>query len=957
MKPLKLIMSAFGPYAEKTEIDFTKLGDKGLYLVTGDTGAGKTMIFDALTYALYGKTSGNVRDAVMLRSQYADKEIPTFVELNFSIHGKLYNIKRNPSYIRPKKYGNSTTNEPARAELCFPDGREPLTKISDVDKEIVRILGLTHTQFTQIAMIAQGQFRKFLDSNTDEKIKIFRELFRTNIYAELQNRLTAYSNRAKAEYKVLKQNVVLELEHIVCIDYPKQLEQLERLKEIKFEEHIDDAEVLVKELVALDNERYKSLKEQEENLSDKLVGLDKKIEQFKLCHEWKEKKEQAEKRLTELDVQQRLLKDSIKLLEEKIKPLEKAEKFLEESERDYEQQQEKYNNLKSQENKLSVQKKLVQELSEQEERIINRQKFLDKSFLQGQDNLQKIRDAEMNLVQKSHEETLLGEKQEKLDNFLNVYEKCYTHYRDFEKKKIDTENAVKYAEELEFVYNDYNFRFLGAQAGFLAQTLKDDSPCPVCGSCKHPHPALLADSAVNEAKVNTAKDRMIAAKSKADKLKGEKKKAEEIFIKEKEEVLLLAEKVLGSNESKQFRKLALERKDEVIEKRTTLQEEIRALEVMVQALPSCKEELEKLERQKQEIQGSFLQCKKEKGMAEGIVLAQQKQMEIELQTFESLSMVTDFSEKIKLALELLKMKSVEADKQRKTAAEHYQLYLQYNTDIDNLQKQQNTLGINIAAEKTNWEISSKELEKLPLAEDEQLFLQERKELAMEKTFLADKIKDVFFRIETNRNLVKKVSDSKQKLKYAKKESIYLEGLASTMDGNNGKHRINLETYVQMHYFDKILQRANLRLLRMTSGQYELKRDTMQEEEHKTGNSKTGLDLLVNDHYSGSLRSVKTLSGGESFMASLALALGLADEVQSSAGGIQLDAMFVDEGFGSLDDNALQQAISALQGLSEGRCLVGIISHVNDLQEMIDKKIIVTKNRLQDKVGSRIIIES
>lgn len=957
MKPLQLIMSAFGPYAEKTEIDFTRLGDNGLYLVTGDTGAGKTMIFDALTYALYGKTSGNVRDAVMLRSQYADKEIPTFVELRFSIHGKLYNIKRNPSYVRPKKYGNSTTNEPARAELCFPDGREPLTKISDVDREIVRILGLTHTQFTQIAMIAQGQFRKFLDSNTDEKIKIFRELFRTNIYAELQNRLTAYSNRAKAEYKGLKQNVLLELEDIVCIDYPKQLEQLERLKEIKFEEHIDDAEVLVKELVALDNEQYKSLKEQEENLSDKLIELNKKIEQFKLCSEWKEKKEQAEKRLKELDVQQRFLKDSIKSLEEKIKPLEKAEKFLEDSERDYKQHQEKYNNLKSQETKLSIQKKLLQELSEQEENLFNKQKNLENSFLQIQDDLKKFRDAELSLMQKSHEEALLGEKQEKLDNFLNVYEKCYGHYRDFEKKKNDAEKAVKYAEELEVIYNDYNFRFLGAQAGFLAQTLKDGNPCPVCGSCKHPHPALLAESAVDEAKVNTAKENMTAAKSKADKLKGEQQKAEEIFIKEKEDVLVFAEKVLGNNESKLFRKLALERKDEVIEKRIALQEEIRALEVMVQALPSCKENLEKLEKQKQEFQTSFLQCKKEKGVAEGIALAQQKQMEIELETFESLLMTAEFTEKIKLALELLKIKVVEADKQRKTAAEQYQLYLQYNTDIDNLQKQQNTLGISIAAEKTNWEISSKELEKLPLAEDEQLFLQETRKLTAEKTFLADRIKDLYVRIMTNNNVLKKVSDNKQKLDHAKKECIYLEGLANTMDGNNGKHRINLETYVQMHYFDKILQRANLRLLRMTSGQYELKRDTMQDEEHKTGNSKTGLDLLVNDHYSGSLRSVKTLSGGESFMASLALALGVADEVQSSAGGIQLDAMFVDEGFGSLDDNALQQAISALKGLSEGRCLVGIISHVNDLQEMIDKKIIVTKNRFQDKVGSRIIIDS
>lgn len=814
MRPLKLVMSAFGPYAGQTVIDFSKLGEQGLYLITGDTGAGKTVIFDAVSYALYGQTSGGVRDANMLRSQYADADTPTFVELEFSFHGKCYKVRRNPEYRRPAKRGTGMTKEKAGAELYYPDGRVPVTRMSDVDKSIVELLGLNHKQFTQITMIAQGQFRKFLDTNTDERSKIFRDLFHTYFFQQLQDKLKQDAAAKRNEF-VEQQRRSEQALNGICCAYPAYTEQLQSLALRHYEGCVDEVLALV----------------------DTLIALDEKEQQQVAAAETAAAKEVSS------------LQDSLGAMAKKqqlLQAIQNAEARIARMQQQIEQ-----------EAAASVQRQEV--LQKFEAEVSEAQK--------GEVELAQLQAARQQLAARQRELRQLQEMQQRYQS----QEVALLQKRQEYKQACDNFNHLN---ELSDACFD---RFLGAQAGLLAHDkLKPGKPCPVCGSCEHPQPVQLAQDAPTENDVEQARAKAEAAQKVRDGLVGEGKALKEHLELDKGLLIGKGMELLGCDDLKL-----------IAEK---VQAELKDVNSKITAL-----------RLKQ----GFLQEKVEQYHKLAKTLEQQKT----------------------------------ADKQAEAAAQSMR---------------QQLAGAEGQLQELNKQLAQQQ--ELLVDVNEQELQQEHAKLLAQLRELDLQGKRLYSAIEKNRQIKQEISGYEARRAACEAEYSFINSLSATLNGTlTGKKRVNLETYVQMHYFDKILQRANIRLLRMSRGQYELCRDKMQDEDSKTGNSKTGLDLEVKDYYSGNLRSVKTLSGGESFMASLALALGLADEVQSCAGGIQLDTMFVDEGFGSLDDNSLQQAIATLQGLSEGHRLVGIISHVHDLQEMIDKKILVRKKRGLQGTGSEVAL--
>ena len=814
MKPLKLVLSAFGPYAGRTEIDFTRLGEQGLYLITGDTGAGKTIIFDALCYALYGETSGGTREASMLRSQYAAADVPTFVELAFRLRGQEYVVRRNPEYQRPAKRGSGLTLERAAAELRYPDARQPVTKTGEVDRAVKELLGLDYKQFTQIAMIAQGQFRKFLDTNTDERSKIFRELFHTEFYESLQERLKREALDKYKECEELQRRTAQFLSGISCAAYPEQAAKLALWRQQEFRGCAGEALELVDVVIKLDEAK------QAQNAAAK----------------------------SELDEQQRALNAQLEGFSQ-LAELENAVR-----------------SLQAQKERLQQQADSEAEAKAARERQLA---ALESAW-------QEAQAAQLAAAQEQGEQQRLAARKRDLQDVQAMLARYNEELAELEAKRAEYREHMQAYTEKKQKYDALDMAFLQAQAGVLAATLKEHEACPVCGSLQHPRPAVLPQDTPTEQQVKQAQAAMTSAKAYLGDLAGQGRKLNAGCERQLQLTLDKSRELLGCAEPEK--------------------------------LPACLQaEQRRTAEQTQELEARLRPL---------VQLARQEAQRAAAVTRQRASNAQADADAQKRVAELAK---VEGQLQEKTGQLEQQQRLVADVDEAALRAQ----GAELAA-------AQRELEQ-----------QDRR---------------LYAAIENNKSITANVRESTEGLRRSEEEYQSLKALADTMNGRLvGKKHVNLETYIQMHYFDKILRRANVRLLQMTSGQYELCREALDNDEVKTGNSKTGLDLVVHDHYSGRRRSVKTLSGGESFMASLALALGLADEVQSSAGGIQLDAMFVDEGFGSLDDSALQQAVATLQGLSEGRRLVGIISHVHYLMDMIDTQLVVTKRTNGVGTGSEVQI--
>lgn len=1424
MKPKKLIISGFGPYAEKTEIDFTKLGSGGIYLITGDTGAGKTTIFDAITFALYGEASGSTRESGMFRSQYADPSTPTFVEFTFEYRKQDYTIRRNPEYLRPKGRGSGFTTQKADAELIYPDDRIPVTRYKDVTNAVIELLGLNYKQFTQIALIAQGDFQKILLASTSERSEIFRQIFNTEIYQNLQQQLKNHANQKSTQYEEMYRSLNQYLSDITYTGNPALAAELHILKEQKFSGQLTRGLEILTAILA---EEQTALQEYENTLVQLTEAIQQQDQLLGKAHNHRNIACQLQDKQKQLENLEPALQEAESNLSQAnaeaalIPQLEKQLQTLQQTREKLEQLTVQTNKLTEQERALAVQNAAIDNLQQQQltqsadyeknkqllaqlqnipaekEKNLARYQNLQKAYSNIQQlqnglteaenaaasagqQLQKLKETEAQLRQQqeitetaltelSSQELELSQTKNKLETAtsfaaavseltqkLQIAQKNYTelkdaltdtetrltaagkttsqlqeHLKDFahtDKENIELQHrlelhnntlkefneiltqletaaaslnrlstektaaksavarlneqqlaaesklqqieaaritlaqtdsskaelerqqsileeklvrinnyrqlqpqlknaqaeylaAAKKRKQIRELYTQQEQLFLDAQAGILASHLTEGCPCPVCGSLLHPHPAALLQHVPSRqkleelaAQLNDADNKVNQANNTATLLHQQTvtlaadlvEAADTLFIDEKitekheqltisrqetaaqiaaleneaaalssllaqeaayqkqlqttKESLQQAEAQLAGNEQKtagilaavteqlvQLQKLSaktlikeslfpadeeyspadaeqltallshckkyaalleeqhkiltaeLNRSAQQLSEKRQIEQELEqqsALETnlstsLSQLHSSCsaatthledislnlrqtiistniftQQELEQDPEQlftfaektsakltgfismltsrqttlKQElnrrsvlatekihltrqltaaaenIQTTTSSCEVNKSRAaeclralasalqhysqtelsqENIPAVQEKiliRMQQELSSLTELLEVLENKLTLKAQLESSLPDAESKLKQLDTAINDARLQLaQQETTrqqlldiINDLQKEtagqnreENTLQIAVQQQKIT--AATEKQKQLQTAYQELLLqkntlhsaaaaLQEqlnsspqhdeteltarRQQLSEHKELAEQQKNSLYAQHVNNKKIFDTVNSQTQKLTQLEEEYGWLKALADTANGTlSGKRKIELETYIQMTYFDRIIRRANLRLMTMSNGQYELKRET----DGDGKRTKAGLELNVIDHYNGTERSVKTLSGGESFEASLALALGLSDEVQSTAGGIHLDTMFIDEGFGSLDEDALSQAVKALNSLSANNRLVGIISHVSELKEMIGKKIIVTKNKLQQNIGSSVKI--
>ena len=910
MRPLKLTMSAFGPYAGRMELDFEALGSSGLYLITGDTGAGKTTIFDAISFALFGEASGGSREPGMLRSQYADPATPTEVTLTFRYAGKEYTVTRNPEYQRPKGRGTGMTKQAANATLLMPEA-DPVTKPKEVNAAIRELLGIDREQFAQVAMIAQGDFLKLLLADTKDRQKIFRNLFHTNLYVELQDRLSRQANQVKYQWEDVSNGIRQYMEGILCGESSPHAAQVQLAKagELPVAEMLDLLQALLEE----DREQQKNLEAElnhNEAEMETVVAALTRAEAYRRTKKSLEEAE-AEEEHTVLQLQQRQEElASQQAKKPRQEQLGQEIMAIDLSLPDYD----RLTQLQASRKEARTQKQNAEQAENAalaEKQILLSELESWKEERKGLENIGAEKEKLLRQKQEQHR------KREQLQKLISDMAKFHAQQETWEIARELYLAADERSAQLLRDYDGKNKAFLDEQAGIIAGRLEEGKPCPVCGSCHHPAPAAMAESAPTEEEVKKARK----AYEKAAK---DTEKASAAAAKEKGKVTGMEEALL-----KQMEILPDVRDLEAAE--ASARDMVQQLCDSIDDLEIRIRETDKAQERKEQLDERIPQGEKELSQLEERYAAAKVQMASADASGQSLAeQITALQEKL-----TFDSKSSAAAHRRILEQERKALQAALETAEKNhasSKEQLTSLRATIQQLKQQLEGSVKT--------DIQAQIDRKTELQTRKNAILKEQKTVHNRLEANGTSQKNIRSKLEVLAELEEKQKWLRALSDTANGTiKGKEKIMLETYIQTTYFDRIVARANVRLMKMTGGQYDLKRrksaDTMR--------SQTGLELDVIDHYNGTERSVKTLSGGESFQASLALALGLSDEIQMST-GIRLDTLFVDEGFGSLDPESLNQAYNTLAGLTEGNRLVGIISHVAELKERIDKQIVVTKEK-------------
>ena len=910
MRPLYLKLSAFGPYAGVQELDFDTLGTQGLYLITGDTGAGKTTLFDAISYALFGEASGSSREPGMLRSKYADPRTPTEVVLTFAYAGKEYTIRRSPEYQRPKERGEGMTTQKADAQLTLPDGKV-LTKPKEVNTAIRDLLGLDRDQFSQVAMIAQGDFLKLLLADTRERQKIFRSIFNTSLYEKLQERLSKESNALKYQWEDARLSIRQYMEGISWDEASPLAPTAQQAKEgtLPAGETAELLDALLKEDSAAQKELEQALAAVDKEL-EALVALTTQGQSYlatkaaleKAQSEQQERAARLEALSTTLDAQQAKLPQqeaaaqritALELLLPEYDALEQARKGLAATEKE----------LASAEAAVQAASRTHAGLTVQLEQLRREQKELET--------------VEADLERLTHQASAHTQRRDQLSALLSGLDHLRRQQAELSRLQEAYLAADEKAAQLRGVYEQRSRAFLSEQAGILAESLRPGSPCPVCGSTEHPHPARLSQPAPTEVQVKQAKQASDTAAKEAEtasRAAGEQRgKTAELELSITRE----AKQLLGLEELSEAIPQARSQMDQLSAALATLQTQLTRL----RGLRQRRQELDTLIPQRE---AALTQAEQAHSAAKerSASLSAMRQAQAE--------QVRQLQEKLPLDSRHAARNQLQAEKESLQAMKSNLLRAQ---QAHSACKDQLTALASAAGQLQG------QLAAMPIP-DMARYETQREALMVKKQSILRSQKAVHARLTANTAAQKGILSRQVELEALEEKWKWVKALSDTAGGTvRGKERIMLETYVQTAFFDRILARANVRLMKMTDGQYDLIRRLSAQNLQ----SQSGLELDVIDHYNGTTRSVKTLSGGESFKASLALALGLSDEVLSST-GIRLDTLFVDEGFGSLDPESLNQAYQTLAGLTEGNRLVGIISHVAALKEKIDKQIVVTKEK-------------
>lgn len=909
MRPLKITMSAFGPYAGEVTLDMQKLGKSGIYLITGDTGAGKTTVFDAISYALYGEASGNYRENTTLRSKYASADTPTFVELEFEYNNEIYKINRNPEYPRPNKRGEGFTKQSANAELVMPDG-SVITKIKDVSAKVEEIIGINKNQFSQIAMIAQGDFRKLLNCETNERSKIFRKIFKTEPYHNIEIKLSSLFNELKRNREKEKSGIEQYINQLKCNENDTLSLELERAK--SGDVLIEDVIKLAGEIINKDTLEYTKTQKNIESINEEIEKINSNIKLYENQEATKKAYAEASAKLEELKTKRNECEKAYKSAEaqrERLDDLTRKINLIN-------SKMPKYDELKSLENSIN---KRAQSFEKSNNSLKLKQQeitLLEKEIDEKSKVLEEVKGADL-LVQKlTVQKEEINKKTEALKELKTEIDRCKTEQKNLKNAQSFAKSALDKYGALENEYNQIYIAFFNEQAGIIADELKDGEPCPVCGSTSHPNLARKSENAPSQADVESAQNLVKKAQEKADKARDTASALKSRFDEIAANVKSAAKKLFGTDDNV-F--------DDYNSNINALKKEYDCTLALLKTANEKLNLYKKLDKEIPKIQ------EKQKSLSDEISTLNTQKASDEAFISENTKRVTSIKSELDFeSADLAKDKLKE--------------YTNLSNDIQNaIEKSKNAFD-DIKSKydtqkgtKASLENALKEFKEIDLASlnEKSLKLNEYKKDVDETA------KSLYSRIESNKLLVDDISEKRDILKEYDDKYVWLKALSETANGDiSGKEKITLETFVQMTYFDSIIRKANIRLLTMSDGQYELVRRS----DAETLKKNEGLALDVIDHFNGSTRSVSTLSGGESFMASLCLALGLSDEIQSSNGGIKLDTMFVDEGFGSLDGEALDRALSALTSLSQGNRLVGIISHVDALCDRIDNKIVITKDR-------------
>ena len=924
MRPLRLTLSAFGPYAAETTLDLEKLGRGGLYLITGDTGAGKTTLFDAITYALYDHSSSGIREGSMLRCKYADDKTPTFVELEFEVHGVRYTVRRNPEYQRPKTRGEGMTTEKADATLTYPDTRPPVTKAKDVTAAVQEIIGLDYNQFSQIVLIAQGQFTKLLNASTEERSRIFRKLFRTQRYAQLQERLQAEA--AALNQQRTAQNAKLD-SLLGGLQFSPEDPDAEALRALCAQTVPETALALLDALTA---RQAAALEEASTALHITEAQLDKVQQQLGAAAQAQRLAQQLAARQAELAAAKPAL-DAARAeadrhagdaaqLDALTAQVTQAQSALA-----------AYDALDTLCRQQTEARDAARLAAAQAQKRRTQLDSLNAALAAAETELAALADAGTRLLALQNRSAQLAQRGEALAKLEQRLAECQHQAKRAHKAQESYRAAAAAQDEARARRDALERAFLDAQAGLLAESLVEGVPCPVCGSTHHPARALLPHTAPTQAQVEAARQAAAEADRQAQNASAAAQSA-----------------LAAANEAK----TSLRRDAE-----TLLPERFTAPEGTVPLTFALMTNV--LAEENAALQTAQTDCKAQCRQADADC-RRKAQLEADRQaktrqrpTLEQAAAEADRS----AAAQNASADALEGQIAERRAALPYPRRADAQAALDKLEADRRTLrtGMDTAQRKlkqAEQSVAAAEAavealtaqqtaaqKGLPARSAEELTAQQT-ELTAARETLRSREKQLSAQLLPNRKTAAQYRAAAEARQALESRWQWVSALAATAGGTlTSKQKIRLEAYIQMNYLDRILRYANTRLMQMTAGQYELERIGAENQR-----SQSGLDLGVIDHYNGTRRSVKTLSGGESFKASLALALGLSDEVQSSAGGIRLDTLFLDEGFGSLDEESLELAIRVLSGLTEGDRLVGIISHVGALKDRIDRQVVVHKAR-------------
>ena len=920
MRPLKLSFESFNSYANKTSIDFEDFNSNGIFLITGPTGSGKTTIFDAIKYALYGVASGEDRKNISNFSDFANLESPSTVIFEFLQRGVKYRIERISSYQVPKKDKNLETDKKTLTQKTtvnfyqLIDGEEKLlaSNATKVNEEVQNLLGIDKNQFSQIVMIAQGDFSKILTAKGSDRETLLRNIFNTEIYQQLQERLKTNTSQLEKEHEINLATAKNALQEINLNDQEQSDKVLEYLNNEKtILSHLDEIHTFIEEQNSALNEEARSLDSKTIKLSnrkDALTGYLAQLEsnqkikdQISACNEYLDlhkpildQKKSAYDQAKKNEVEIEKLRSDITKLEEKIVRYDSASKQVESIE-------------------LEI-SKLDSQLLEHKRQI----GLLDKKSAETQTLQNELKEKKQRLEENSNKLTEIERLISEIEQTVKRKENADVYSEKLDEEQIALEElSIKYNQSEE-AYQSAEQKFNAAQAGILASKLIEGSPCPVCGSIHHPRIASLSNNVPSETEIKKLKDTMESIRQKKQKQSEAAATSKTKFDFENNEfkqsfthVLSVVHLIDEFKNVDSFEEL-MHANEVLIQQKSAIESQNKEKEILESRINQTDIDLKNIDENKTETNNSIQELTNHLNRRNG-----------ELSLIKNSGDLIDI-DKIKIFHENAVARLGILSNQLAQSKEEFDKELaEFNRKKDFCQGLKSQLNNTLCIDPSNLK-------------------DQIQEIVTEQQEIRNKVTEINHMISINEsplNTIKRIYHDAiaTEKKYNTTKTLY--DFVSGKSSNSESGCISLENYVQRTYLQRVVEEANNRLAIMTDSQFVLK--TKGDKKFKKNEY---LDLEVTDLYTGKDRDVKSLSGGEKFMTSLALALGFSDVIQQDAGGIQLDSMFIDEGFGTLDSETLEQALRLLDQLStNSNTLVGIISHVEELKNRIPQQIVVSKD--------------